>query len=155
MGPALVVRLSAPSATRSRVRAPSCVARTLTALETRARLLPAFTMNRFYLKQGDTARSLSCVLEDNTGAAQDLTGATVTFSMREKETQAVKVDALAATVVTAGTGLVRYDWAADDVDTPGTYEGEFRVTLSSGKQISFPSGQAPLDYLLIIVQDTV
>lgn len=62
--------------------------------------------------------------------AEDLTGATVTFSM-VTETGTVKVSAAAAVLTDGPTGKVKYLWAAADVDTEGTFFGQFVITVSS------------------------
>lgn len=73
--------------------------------------------------------SLSDTIEVN-GSAYDLTGCTVVFRMRAVGSSTLKVDT-AATVVTAASGTVRYDWASQDVDTAGDYLAWWRVTLPS------------------------
>lgn len=111
---------------------------------------------RFYIKEGDTARPVVVTLCDDTGAVQDLTGASVAFSMRLRGTATKKVAAGSCNVASPATGgIVRYDFQATDVDTPGTYEAEFVVTMPNGKVVTFPAGAKPLDYLLVIVQDNV
>lgn len=73
------------------------------------------------------------------GAAFDLTGSTVKFKMRQEMSATLKVDA-AATIVTPAAGAVRYDWAALDVDTAGTFIFWWEVTLPSGKTQDTPAG---------------
>ena len=60
----------------------------------------------------------------------DLTGATVTFSMDDLS-GTTKVNAAAGTVSDATNGKVKYAWAAVDVDTTGTFKGQFVITISS------------------------
>lgn len=60
----------------------------------------------------------------------DLTGATVKLRMRASD-GTLKVDT-AATIVTAATGAVRYDWGASDLNTAGEYLAWWRVTFGSG-----------------------
>ena len=68
------------------------------------------------------------------GAAYDLTAASgVKFMSRAVGASTTTIDA-AATIVSAAAGTVRYDWAANDVDTAGEFIGWWRVTVSSKTQ---------------------
>ena len=84
---------------------------------------------------GDTQQTYSAILQaKNTSGVmvpKDLTGLTVTFSMVNAATGATKVSNQAATIVTAASGIVSYDFASADVNTPGIYWGRFTVTQSS------------------------
>lgn len=91
----------------------------------------------FYLKEGDTAPSMLYALDP---ASTVLTGATVRFNMRAKDTGAVKINRAAATIVTeTGTPTVRYDWIGADTDTAGFYDAEFEVTYAGGAVETFPN----------------
>ena len=57
----------------------------------------------------------------------------------------------AATVVTAASGTVRYDWAAGDTDVVGKFRGEFVATLASGRDVTVPN----FEYIDIRIQDSV
>ena len=110
----------------------------------------------FKVKKGDTGRDLVMILKGGDGTVQDLTGATVRFSMRRVGQAARKVDNQPATIDSPATaGKVRYLWAAADVDTPGFYQGEFVVTLPNAKQITFPSDDAPNDFVEVVVLEDV
>lgn len=99
------------------------------------------------MRVGDRLPVLEVRLTDQAGTAVDLSGATsVVFSLRDRRTQAVKISRAAATIVDAATGRVRYSWTAADVDTPGSYVGEFEVTFASGTQ-TFPT--RPDDLLIV------
>lgn len=97
--------------------------------------------SHFQIKSGAQNPSLDATLTKGDGTAQDLTGATVTFSMKRKRTGAVKVNAGACTIVNApGTdGKVKYAWQSADIDTPGVYYGSFKVTGLAGGPAVFPT----------------
>jgi hypothetical protein len=70
-------------------------------------------------------------------AAVNLTGSTVTYSMRHATSAALKVNGATATIVSAAAGTVSYAWAAVDVDTVGDFLGWWSVS-SSGKTQDTP-----------------
>jgi len=86
---------------------------------------------------GDTTKVYSAVLkyavDDNPAndLVKNLTGLSVTFTMINAATGVAKVSAAAATIVTAASGIVSYDFQATDVDTAGVYWGTFIVTEST------------------------
>lgn len=92
----------------------------------------------FYIKQNDTSPSLRAALENGSGDAIDLIDASVQFHMRSFGSSGNVVDA-AATVIDAATGIVQYNWIADDTDTIGSYEAEFEVTYPDGTIETFPN----------------
>ena len=91
---------------------------------------------------GDTQQTYSAILQaKNTSGVmtpRDLTGLSVTFSMVNAATGATKVSSQPATIVTAASGIVSYDFAAVDVNTPGIYWGRFTVT-QSGETNTYPA----------------
>lgn len=83
----------------------------------------------------------------------DLTGVTsVKFSMKKQQGTAIKINAATAqvangtytidgvsTVLTPVNGVVFYPWTLADLDTPGIYDAEFKVTFANGKNSVNPS----------------
>jgi len=96
--------------------------------------------SHFQIEQGAQNPSLEATLTKGDGTPQDLTGGTVTWSMKRVRTGAVKVNAGAATIVGAqANGQVKYAWGGADTDTPGVYRGRFRVTGLAGGPAAFPT----------------
>jgi len=92
-----------------------------------------------YLKEGDLAKAIEFVVEDDT---IDFTGATVAFNMRDEGGTQVVSNA-AATIETeayqGGTrSFLRRRPVAPDVVTTGRFDGEFVVTFSDTKTGRFP-----------------
>jgi len=106
-------------------------------------------MSNFYMKQNDTQPRMLATLQDGDGAAINLTGASVRFHMRTLGGSTV-VDA-AATIITAASGLVRYDWVAADTDTVGSYQAEFEVTYPDTTVETFPNS----GYIRVEITDDI
>lgn len=90
-----------------------------------------------YIKKGDLYPQLSATLQTEDGTAIDLTGATVVFRMSNQFGQ--NLVNTSATVVTAASGKVRYDWASGDTDVAGKFQGEFVATLASSRVVTCPN----------------
>ena len=88
-------------------------------------------MSDINLVASDTAPSIVGTLTNVDGTAFDLTGATVRFQMRLLTDLRFTVDA-SAVITNAAGGLVRYDWAAGNLATPGDYEARWKITFSGG-----------------------
>lgn len=101
----------------------------------------------FKIKANDRRPSISATLGfAGSTAVPTLTGATVTFILRAKDSVTggpkagvtAKVNA-AAVVVDAATAKVRYDWAAGDTSVPGDFLAEWEVTGADGLTQTFPT----------------
>lgn len=100
------------------------------------------------MRQNDRLPSIAATLKNADNSAIDLTGATVKFQM-SSAAGVNKVNA-SATVVTAASGTVQYDWAAGDTDTAGEYVGCWEITFGSGKKLTCPNAT---NYSISIVTD--
>jgi hypothetical protein len=92
----------------------------------------------FYASQGDTAPVIAEQLLDGAGNPAPLTGASVKLQMWLPGAAVAKVDA-AATITDAALGKVSYTWTAPNLDTPGDYLAQWKVTYSGGAIERFPN----------------
>lgn len=99
----------------------------------------------FYIRQGDTAPSITALLNDAAGAPIVLTGCTVRFRMTPLAGGPRKVDG-AAVIVTLATAEVRYDWAPTgvDTDTPAYFAASWLITYPDGATTSVPNDDTPM-----------
>ena len=98
------------------------------------------TSNIYYIKRGDTKRSIQATLTDCDGVVVDLTAASsVKFIMKQSTASGTPKVSAPATIVTPGSGVVRYDWAGTDTDTTGKYHAEWEVTWPGPKLDTYPS----------------
>ena len=91
----------------------------------------------FTIKQNDTSPSLGASLKDADLLPVDITGATVKIHIKSLD-NTVKVNQ-SMTIITAGSGVIQYDWQVGDTDTVGTYYVEFEVTYSNSAIETFPN----------------
>jgi hypothetical protein len=89
-----------------------------------------------YFKVGDTLPAVEATLRGNDGEPVNLAGIT-SVEFRLFTTAFVEVLVGTASVITAASGIVRYTWAEDDLDTPGEFLADWRVTYGDGSVETF------------------
>lgn len=92
---------------------------------------------RIKLVRGDTKPQIRLTLtNDETGAAINLTGATVTLHFRAFETDALLFSRLAyVNPEYATAGIAYIDWEEGDLDRDGgLYEGELEIVFADGSR---------------------
>jgi hypothetical protein len=99
------------------------------------------------VKKNDTGSTIQATLTDASGAAVNLTGAAVKFTMTAYGATTPKVNKQTAAIITAASGIVAYTWQAGNLDTAGPYRAEFEVTFGNGAVQTFPG----TGYLLIYI----
>lgn len=107
-------------------------------------------MPTYTVKRGDTAPVVTDTLEDSTGAAVNLTGATVKFHMATWDLATVVIAAGTVTAIGGGaldaSGGVQYQWQAGDTLLRGVYKAEWQVTFAGGAVETWPNdGYAVVD----------
>lgn len=102
------------------------------------------------IRQGDTSPALTQAVTDPAGNMLDLTGATVTFVMRELNASAPTVNAAMA-ISNPTMGIVTYAWSAADTATAGFFMGEIRCTLADGSTYTYPND----GYLTIEIEENL
>ncbi len=93
----------------------------------------------YTIKRGDLLPVPQATTLASDGAAINLTTATgVVFRYRLQGTTTWTTKT--AVIVTAASGIVRYDWVAPDTDiTPGLYEAEYVITWPVAKPQTVPN----------------
>lgn len=105
----------------------------------------------FYIKRTDTWPSLKAKLVQVDGTAIPLEGATVVFEMSKRgnrkdmiikngEVEIEEID---------DEEWACYIWQEGDTDVAGSYQGEFVVTFSNGKQVTVPNKND--EYIMILI----
>src|SRR5882672_1423989 len=106
----------------------------------------------FTIKQGDLWPPIDDIVKDAAGAAVDVSGATIKFSMRaSRSPTTVKINQATGAIVDGPSGKIRYTPAGADTDTPGTYEGEFLISAVAGGPMRVPTD----GWIPIVVEEKV
>lgn len=105
------------------------------------------------MKRHDTRPFLDIKLKDSDTEYADLTisGIAVTFTMKDFDTDVIKVSAQSCEILTPIEGAVRYVWQPEDTDTVGTYLGEFEVTYPAEEPYPDAKTTYPISSALAIV----
>ena len=96
----------------------------------------------FYIKANNTSPKIVQTLTDAAGVGVDITGGSVNIHVNDRRGNNI-IDA-AATIVTAASGIVSYDFAGL---ANGVYEFEFEATYADTSTETFPN--AGFDILLV------
>ncbi len=81
--------------------------------------------------QGARRPSQTITWTDDNGTALDLSGATITARIRNVTSNEAAASDGAFTVVTAASGIFRWDYSAADVATAGDFEVQFTAAYGS------------------------
>lgn len=93
----------------------------------------------FYIKRNDLQPYYYARAQESTGAAIDLTGALIKFTMVNAESLSIVISTIGGVTITAAsTGLFHYQWATATTATTGTYHVEFEITPASGGKFTLP-----------------
>lgn len=103
-------------------------------------------MTIVYVKQNDTKPDIQATVLDDNDTAIDVSGATIEFQMSSID--GTNKISSAGSIVTAASGIIKYVWSADDLDTVGTFNASFQITFSDSTILTIPSK----GYMKIIVQ---
>lgn len=95
------------------------------------------------LKVNDLQPYYYARLKDVDGDDVDLSGASIVFSMKNIDSDTLKIDRASASLTNDGTdGKFHYEWQSGDTDTAGIYRIEFEISVSGGKFTVPPDGKA-------------
>lgn len=82
--------------------------------------------------QGARRPSQAIIWQREGGGVEDLTGATLSGSLRHRATGGTRTIAGALTVTDGAAGVFRWDYAAADVADSGDYDVQFTAAFAAG-----------------------
>lgn len=100
------------------------------------------------LKAGDLFPDIEATVTDENGNVVDVSGATITCSVRHSRKPTTKIlDGGVGLVVDGPNGQIAYRWSSGETEvTPATYEAEFLVTPVVGDPFRVPTvGYIPVN----------
>jgi len=83
--------------------------------------------------QGGLRPSQSITWRREDATAEDLSGATITGKLRDRATGTSRAIAGTFSVTDGTAGAFRWDFAAEDVATAGTFDVQFTATFEAGQ----------------------
>ncbi len=99
------------------------------------------SIETLFLIQFDLQPKYFVTVQDSTGGAVDITGATIRTSMRLDNSTALTINRSTAgiTLTASSIGQFEYAWQAGDTDSTGLFSIEFEVTPSAGGKFTLPN----------------
>jgi len=98
----------------------------------------AASIDTLYLKAGDVAPPYKVLVIDENGT-MDLTGTTITATMRSLETGTNRFEGITCTSTDLLNGRFEYRWADSDTTSTGAYSMQFHIQHADG-QFTIPTG---------------
>lgn len=95
-------------------------------------------MEDFFIKQIDRLPTISTRLTSSTGYVDLGTGSSVSFIYKPYYNVSGAAVTGSASIVSAVSGNVQYQWGTGDVYTPGVFLAEWRVNFADGRQLTDP-----------------
>lgn len=106
-------------------------------------------MAKLIITEGDTADWVYQLVDPETGEPLNLTGATVKLYMWSLPEQSIVIDGGSCTHNDTG-GAITYSPALADVDDPGEYQIQYKVTLLDGSTKRYPDLNVDSRFTLVI-----
>jgi len=103
---------------------------------------------RITLTQHDTAPIFEATLYEKDDTAINLTGANKVELIAIESDDTIKINT-EVTIYNASSGVVKYQWLADNVDTAGTLKAILKITWNDGTVETVPND----GYFEIVVVD--
>jgi hypothetical protein len=104
-----------------------------------------------YVKQNDTRPIFHAFIRDELDRIVDVTGALVSFNMRNLADNTVIISAGLIEVVDASNGEIQYQWAPADTSTAAVCQAEVQVVFVGGAIETFPND----GYIKVIILDDI
>ena len=95
-------------------------------------------MSDFYFSYPDRLPILRSNLTDDNGYIDLTTASSVSFIYQIKS-RASPAQTGSASIISAVSGLVEYQWGTGEQISGAVYYGQWRASFSNGKQLSFPN----------------